>query len=119
MTTILCGMRRNRRIDDPRSPRISLSTAILTVCACTLGPPAMASPQAVAQPASEALDVEIDRLALEAQGDLVTWRRRLVNELRDRPEGYVEVDKLVVGRRPIRPEELRPDVNQALTEVSV
>lgn len=75
MTTILCGMRRNRRIDDPRSPRISLSTAILTVCACTLGPPAMASPQAVAQPASEALDVEIDRLALEAQGDLVTWRR--------------------------------------------
>ena len=69
--------------------------------------------------ANDPMEMHDAALDDDRQDDLATWRRRLVNELRDRPEGYVEVDKLVAGRRPMRPEELRPDVNRALTKVGV
>ena len=42
---------------------------------------------------------------------LAMWRTRLISELRDRPEGYVDGGQLVTGRRPFLPDELRPESN--------
>ncbi len=43
------------------------------------------------------------------------WRRRLIDELRGRPEGFVDGDRLVPGRTEFRPEQLRPELNRVDT----
>ncbi|MDE2896972.1 MAG: hypothetical protein OXO54_01475, partial [Chloroflexota bacterium] len=48
----------------------------------------------------------------EAASRLAIWRGRMVEQLRDRPEGFVDGDRLVAGRPQLLPDELRPDLNR-------
>ena len=40
------------------------------------------------------------------------WRQRLIDELSDRPEGFVSDGRLVAGQSELRPEQLQPVTNQ-------
>ena len=39
------------------------------------------------------------------QEELVSWRRRLIQELADRPEGFSDGTKLIAGKEPVRASE--------------
>ena len=50
----------------------------------------------------------------DAQDRVMLWRERLISELRDRPEGYVQDGALVAGRKQLLPHELRPELNRRI-----
>ena len=48
----------------------------------------------------------------EAASRVAVWRRRMLEQLRDRPEGFVDGERLVAGRPQLLPDQIRPDVNR-------